>query len=87
MCAGTETIRELVCISCHPSNVIFGRYSAFHGSRFVGSSFDEKFVYFRAISSSHKSRRRRRVHLQHADLYRTPFSPPSFSLPQERNMN
>lgn len=54
---------KLVCISCYPSNVILGRYSAFHGSRFVVSSFHEKFVRFRAISSSHKSRRRRRVHL------------------------
>lgn len=54
---------KLVCISCYPSNVILGRYSAFRGSRFVVSSFHEKFVRFRAISSSHKSRRRRRVHL------------------------
>lgn len=78
----------LVCISCYPSNVILGRYSlAFRGSRFVVSSFDEKFVYFRAISSSHKSRRRRRVHLQRADLRRTLFSPPSPLSAQKRNMN
>lgn len=56
---------KLVCISCYPSNVILGRYSTFHGSRFVVWSFHEKFVRFRAISSSHKSRRRRRVHLPH----------------------
>lgn len=80
---------KLVCISCYPSNVILGRYSTFHGSRFVVSSFHEKFVRFRAISSSHKSRRRRRVHLPHVapDLYQTLFSPLSFLFLSKRYTN